>query len=501
MFRLGELNLVVASTGSGKSYWCLNTMLNQLGNSVAPNQVLFVTSRSITAEQLSEKNGLAEKFNKNNAFLIDYWNGSELDIQRVAEIGINVMTYDKLIWILDGTGDGKHNILQNVKVVVLDECHCIFSDTFIRGMNMVWTWLRETIHARKKLCIGITATPGIISTHMAQLSAPVNVLGDANDTVYKAKQLVCTTFDTIPYLIGSNHLPGRSIVMCASIKDANKLMAQIPNSALLISQYSPEYTSDMQWLRSYIVRNESLPDNYPTTTVSDDGKSQTVWKHLNVLFTTSTMREGLNIREESGVRNMITCLTDELHVTQFVGRCRYSIDNLVVAQTPVRGINNMTQDPYILESRQSFAKFMQNKNFGEWFDSVSKLVQHDVYRVKKFVAGSDDAAFISFVNQKWLVPIGVTAKQMEAYRIWRDTDKQDLVDMAVKCKMIAKYPSKITFNRVVHMLENSLGYEVLSKRTIIADAQRTYKLIVSFDEEKKTYAPAIPWESDLWSDD
>lgn len=145
----------------------------------------------------------------------------------------------------------------------------------------------------------------------------------------------------------------------------------------------------------------------------------------------------------------------------------------------------------------------ENMNEAErvWFDKYdADDLTYNTQRISNR-NGTDDAAFISYINNKWLVPIGVTAKQMEAYRIWRDTDKQDLVDMAVKCKMIAKYPSKITFNRVVHMLENSLGYEVLSKRTIIADAQRTYKLIVSFDEEKKTYAPAIPWESDLWSDD
>ena len=87
----------------------------------------------------------------------------------------------------------------------------------------------------------------------------------------------------------------------------------------------------MNKIRQHIIKYESFPDNF----IDDDG----VEKELNVLIVTSTLREGVNLRKNSGVRNIVSCFSDELHIIQFVGRCRYSIDNLIVADTYINADN------------------------------------------------------------------------------------------------------------------------------------------------------------------
>jgi hypothetical protein len=209
---------------------------------------------------------------------------------------------------------------------------------------------------------------------------------------------------------------------------------------------------------------------------------------LEVLIATSTLREGFNLRESSGVRNVITCLTDELHVTQFAGRCRYNIDNLVIAETQIRS-DNLRQNTYIVSSREKFRQYMNNKECASWFNAVSHLVIHDAYGTKKFVLGSDDNRFINYINGKWLVPKGISSKLLQRYRIYKEEDKNEIVDMADDCKLFDLCRSKITFLRVIKMLESCLGYDVQTGRTAMSDGHQTYKLIVAFDDEKVAYVP------------
>src|SRR5574344_1911336 len=174
------------------------------------------------------------------------------------------------------------------------------------------------------------------------------------------------------------------------------------------------------------------------------------------LISTTTLREGFNLREKSGVRNVISCIADELHVTQFLGRCRYPVENLVIANTYVRS-DNLRREPYMQASREKFKKYMENKECASWFHTVSHLVEHDAYGTKKFVLGSDDVRFINYVNGKWLVPKGIPENEVLPYRIWRQEDKQEIINLAVDCKLFDLVKSKITFLKVVSLLQNSLG--------------------------------------------
>lgn len=99
--------------------------------------------------------------------------------------------------------------------------------------------------------------------------------------------------------------------------------------------------------------------------------------------------------------------------------------------------------------------------------------------------------FINYMNDKWLVPKGVSENDVLPYRIWRQEDKQEIINLAVDCKLFDLVKSKITFLKVVSLLQNSLGYEVEKGRTMIDGAQHTYRLVISFDENSKSYVPVF----------
>lgn len=472
-----QFNLVAAGCGSGKTYWVINNLLKGFPE-IKPYEVMFVTSRSITKEQQAKNIGTT-KLRNSDTNIIQYWNGLKDEESIMADHGIALATYDQLITAIQTTGE---EVLGGVKILILDECHTMFSDTFIDDVKVLRFWLREVIYGARKLVIGLSATTGIIDYCAPEWSVPINRLNKDIVTGYQAKQMICTDFDTIPYLIAANKLLGKTIIMCPSIRHCNILASRMQNAAVVVSPHSSEFTGEMSRIRDYMVKYETLPPTYFT----DAGEEM----ELDVLISTTTLREGFNLREKSGVRNVISCIADELHVTQFLGRCRYPVENLVIANTYVRS-DNLRREPYMQASREKFKKYMENKECASWFHTVSHLVEHDAYGTKKFVLGSDDVRFINYVNGKWLVPKGVTEDVVQRYRIWRQEDKQEIINLAVDCKLFDLVKSKITFLKVVSLLQNSLGYEVEKGRTMIDGAQHTYRLVISFDENSKSYVPVF----------
>jgi hypothetical protein len=291
---------------------------------------------------------------------------------------------------------------------------------------------------------------------------------------YKAKQLHCTDFKTIPYII-TTKLEGKTIVMCYSLEDCKKLKEELSNSFILISKSNKEFTPEMDKIRKYIVDNESLPETFT------DEKG--IEHELDVLITTSTLRDGVNLRENSGVKNVICCFTDELHITQFVGRCRYNIDNLIVAETYIR-TDNYNQNTYLTRSRTLFKEFMKSIDNTSWFDSIAHLVEHDIYATRRFILNQDEKRFIDYINKKWLVPKGIADQEILKYKIYKDEDKEEIINMVVKCNLLKMYYSKITFTKVVNMMKESLGYTIETQKGIIDKKRHTYKLIIDFEENK-----------------
>ncbi len=473
VFDIRKFNLLASGTGSGKTYFIAKEFRNYFPH-IKPHEILFIESRSITVDQQAKERGITKYNNENKVYYIKHWNGEEDSTKILEKYGIPIMTYDKIIDILINKNVEGLETLDKVKVIVFDECHTLFSDLFIKNIEMLKVWIRDILYTGKKLIIGLTATPSILEYHQRIWGVTINKLNEEILIKYKVKQLHCTNFDSIPYIV-TTQLEGKTLIMCYSYKQCLKLKKEIPNSFILVSKNSKYFTKEMNRVREYIVNNQSIPETFI------DGDKE---KELNVLIATSTLREGVNLREYSGVKNIVCCFSDELHITQFVGRARYNIDNLVVADTYINA-DNYNSSPYLKKCRQEFREYMKDKNNTSWFDSISHLVEHDIYKIRKFTLAPETKRFISYINSKWLVPKGITDdKELDKYKIYKNEHKQEIINKVIKCRLLKLYPYQITFIKVINMLEKDLGYTIETKRGTINKVRHTYKLIIDFDEEK-----------------
>jgi hypothetical protein len=398
------------------------------------------------------------------------------------------MTYDKIIDILIRRNSEDSKTLSNIKIVVIDECHTLFSDTFMKDLEMLKVWIRDNLYEKQKIFLGLTATPNIINYYKSDWGVKINKLNKEVLVKYKAKQLHCTNLETLPYIIATNRLKGKTIIMCPSIADCIKLQDQLSNAAILVSKNSKYFTEDMKKIRECIVNNEVLPEifQYPIKRDGDGFGIEFEERKLEILITTSTLREGVNLKEESGIRNVVCCFQDELHITQFMGRCRYNIDNLVVVDLYNRS-DNLNKTDYLSLCHNDFKEFMISKSNTKWFDDIAHIIEHDCYDTKRFILGSDEKRFIKYINKRWLVPIGLTDKEIDNYKIWKPEDKDAIVDMAINCKIYSLYKSQISFIMVINTLVETLGYEIISDRQTVNKHKHTYKLIISYDENKVAY--------------
>lgn len=480
---MDELNIIASGCGTGKSYLVGNKLLEYYPE-IKPIEILFITSRSIIVDQQSKSRNI-NKYELNNQHLIDKLNGVEDSILYLKNKGITIMTYDKIIDILINKNNERYKTLQGIKIVILDECHTLFSDTFMKNIEVVKVWIRDTIYLKEKIFLGLTATPNILYYFQSRWGVKINKLNNDVFIKYRAKQLHCTNLETLPYIIATNKLKGKTIIMCGSITECFNLQDQLPNAAVLVSKSSPHYTKDMDNIRKSIVDNKKPPCtfNYPIKRNLDGDGIEFEERKLEILITTSTLREGINISEESGIRNVVSCYQDELHIIQFMGRCRYNIDNLVVVDTYNR-YNNLSDNEYLNICKNDFKEYMISKSNTKWFDDISYIVEHDCYDTKRFILGTDEKKFIKYINNRWLVPIGIDDKELDLYKIWRQEDKEAIVEMAIKCKIYSLCKSQITFNKVINTLIETLGYEIITDRYTVNKQKHTYKLIISFDEDK-----------------
>jgi len=432
-----------------------------IGYHIKPSEMLFITSRSLIVEQQVKEDGIT-KFNPNNKCNIKYWNGEIDSLEEIAKKGIYIMTYDKIINILKSDNAEGFETLSKIKVIFFDECHTIFSDTFIKDMESLKVWIRDILYTDTKYIIGLTATPRILFFYQKEWGVSVKQLNKEILINYKAKQLYCTNFNTLHFLLANKDIQGKTIVMCYSIEECYKLKERIPNSFVLISKSNKKYyMPEMDEIRDYIVENESLPDTYLEVFERDKKTKEPIEserRNLEVLITTSTLREGVNLRETSGIKN------------------------LIVAETYIRS-DNYNQKSYLAQSRNNYKEFMSDINHTKWFDSISHLIDHDITKIRRFVLSNKEEIFTTYINTKWLVPSDITDNEIERYRIYKQDDKDEIIKKVIECQLIDLPKSHLTFNRIINFMKNTLGYNIEDGRFKLKRKQYRYKLIVDFDED------------------
>jgi hypothetical protein len=468
--KKSEFNLIASSCGSGKSYFVEHHLLDYFKtDGIEAKNIIFITSRSVIVDQQTSKSeDKITKFNPHDINTIRNLNGEvediEVDYNFLPESGIITMTYDKLINILVYCNNPDRETLGEIKIVVFDECHALFSDLFIKNIELLKVWIRDNIYFKNKIFIGLTATPNILTFYHQQWGVNINRLNEQTIVNYKVKNLLCTSYKNIPNLMKYNLNNGKTIIMCYSIKDCFKLKNQIADSEVLVSRSNKQYDKNsMEPIRNYIIRYDSLPDR-----IYYDNKYHT----LNVLITTSTLREGINLNESSGVKNVICCIPDELHISQFVGRCRFNIENLIVVDEYIH--NEYSQNSYLHKCKQEFIDYINDNRNKAWFNSIKHLLFDSCTEPKRILI--DKGSFKQYLKDNWI---------SKDKRIIYPEQRQEILDIAIGCKIIKDItPSRITFNRVVDYIENNLKYEVITGRCTVDGKKMTYKKITTKQNSK-----------------
>lgn len=365
LVKKSQVNLIVGSCGTGKSYFCAN-VLPSLITDVSPKEILFVTSRSIAADQQASEYDSLVRFTSDDTEIIKFWRGLPCD--GVSD-KIRIMTYDKIISLVFGRswgGNFRHDALTNVKVVVFDEIHSMFSDMFISGMNALQMWVYHEILIGEKLFFGVTATPGILFDHIDGWGVNICVVNKPMQR-YKASQLWCVDIKGLTSLI-TDKFKGKTIIMCRSVRSCYSLQKLLPGSAVLTGKSGGDYIPcDMDSIRRSIVNNYVLPPG------------------VDILIASETLREGFSLIADSGIRNVVCFFQDEMNIHQFAGRCRFNIDNLVVVKHASRG----DAQTYFKEQESQFADFcLTYGKDSRWFENVSDIIAHK----------SDDTKFLLLGN-------------------------------------------------------------------------------------------------------
>lgn len=452
--RTDQFNLIASSCGTGKSYFVEKYLLEKMPD-IKPNEIIFLTSRAITVDQHTEGEygESLNKFNVRDYEMIRQWNGASVSTDELAADKIQIMTYDKLIYILMNCNNLDKETLSEIKIIVLDECHVLFSDMYIRSIEVLRIWIRDCLYRGDKYFLGMTATPRILFFNQQRWGVRINQLNEKILVNYKVQKLICTNYNYIPDLI-KDHFTGKTIIMCYSIKDCFYLQEKIPNSAVLVSKNNEAYNrQNMEYIRNHIIRNDTLPED-----VLIDGKKL----ELDVLITTSTLREGINLNESSGIKNVVCCIPDELHISQFVGRCRFNIENLVIANEYMQHASYM--DRYLVKCRQDFTNYILDNANDEWLQSINHLLVNPQEKPLKFYFDSE--SFYKQLQSDWLNK-----------KIYKKDDRNKLVEIATWCKIFKCKNSDATFNALMKIIKEHGEFDVVSGRSVVGGHKYTYKII------------------------
>lgn len=467
-FALGRFNVIASGTGTGKTEFVRRTLLGKFTD-LHPSEILYVTSRSMTRDQQAELDGI-ERLGHQDENIIRYWNGEVGELKEIRDAGIWIMNYNQLVHILDYWNPEEGNSLQKIKLAVFDECHALFSDDFISGMGIARQWIRERIRDQTVMLIGMTATQGIINHNSSRFGNKMKTVNDKYIINYKAKHLICTTHNNLYRLLTDERFTGKTIIMCQTIRDCKNVNAYIHNSVMLVSINNKSFTDEMKILRDYIIANEKLPED-----TSIFGKDYPRGVHpIDVLITTTSMREGINLRDHSGIENVICCITDEMHVKQFMGRCRFDVKNLIVVYRH-HPSDNSHRDSYIAESHRKFANYVRDKSNREWFESIQDVVDCEFEDVERYRLDPEPERFQSWVNKMWLC--GNDPEEEKRRRIYT-YDYDTLTDYAYDCRLFGSDKERYTFAAVCRYMVDILGYRIETRRTLVGGERKmSYKNI------------------------
>lgn len=482
-FDKGKFNLIAAPTGSGKTTLCKEKLWEIFP--FPKERVLLVTSRAMIADQLTEEG--FKRYYGNDYRQIQIWNGvyEECIPEEYRDGPFGVMTYDVFVKSLK-TGSWDKQVLSAIDLVVFDECHCLFFDTFIKGMDTIKVWMRHSILAGERYIIGLTATPEIVREGMETDNVPVKEIRHNGPLVrHKASCLRCLGKEDVEELLRSDSLQGQTLVMCVTVSQCQELCSKVPGSAMLVSKHRNEYTKEMDNIRKTIIKEKRLPDTF---TVVEQETGERLVQPLRVLVATSTIREGFSLKENSNVRNIVSYFVDQVSIVQLLGRCRYDVDNLIIAGKGTG--NNWDQHPYTKKYRELYKEFLNGKN-RYWFRSIQNVVKCSFDQIVRSITPEERKAaaraknveaFVEWLKERYL---SVEAPSDGIYKKWKidrrirlKVEGVEIAEMAGNYR-IMKETREHTARKVLNFIKNEI--DELDVKSSKSDGIRYYWIVEKLD--------------------
>lgn len=452
IFKPHKLNVIHAPCGAGKSYFVANNLLGIFPD-VKPSEIVFLTSRSITVAQQVAHYPILQRFDTNSMEDIEFWRG---DIDSTQDDKIRIMTYDKAIIAITSCNSKSCDNFRNVKIFVVDECHSLVTDKFITDVKALITYLRMAMIYTDMIVIGLTATPEVLLQNVSEHGFDINLIEPDIKQTYKAKQLTVIQSRQLSTFIKSECKNGKTMVMTKNIAAAKELQSEVPNAAVLVSRNNQKewVEPDMRPIWDSIVSDETLPDTFVKSKIYRNKIIEQNLYPLDVLITTSVFREGLNLREESGVRNVICWFSDAMHVKQFVGRCRYNIDNLVIVCDGLFG--NAETHPVLSDQRNCCNRFYHRVD-NEYFGLIHDIVQHPVQDTIFYGKYSTFNDFRDYVMDRYAFT-GAENTTFENMLIGKN-DREEMMSVAKSCGLVRDGKTPARFKDLLAVMPDKCGIE------------------------------------------
>lgn len=475
---------------------------------IQPQDVLLVTSRSIIVEQTATSEQAAvERLDLHNEALIRRWNNAQLeDDPEIVTDKIQIATYNKFISLTYKMNYADKIALQGLKIIVFDECHTLFADTFITNIVNAKTWIRNTVISNAPiLVIGMTATPSIFDrVNDAEWIVDVSHVLDDPAYKYKIKKMTITDVYGLLNLYRTGAIRSNSLIMAPRKEYCSILTHYIPNSAAIIgssnrisNKKNPEsdffklpYQPYMDAIRAELSNKGKLPEIVTYHDYLHNADKTLKLKHL---ITTSTLREGFNLRKESGVNTIVCIACDEMTIAQFSGRCRYDLDHLIVIKPDNVYGRGLVED-HVRQQHEELKRFLRRES-DEWLNHFKGLLApgKDVVSIygEDIVNTSVSKEFAELGDRLRLKLFRRRASQYitlpgEEDKVIRDEkDKEALVKIAKQLVLFKGHrEDRFTFRTVCSHLKKH-GYEVVTiRRRVNYEQKREYIIRLKENNEE-----------------
>lgn len=400
-----EIGLIEWLCGWGKTYVAVSTTANGIlskvnecfGLDIQPHETLFLVSRTAIREQSLTNYSSNLKEIKS----IDDLSGKGFVDEPHK---IRIATYHKIGSDLEEN----KQVPSDIKLVICDEFHSLFTDTFASPLFAVKRWLSETQIIR----IGLTATPQPLfylsgDRHWTQTKCKEqfnfkfrNIASDTEPryrfehfNIVSASMSMETAFRKF-----RGNKDSKSIFFTYSARTASKLCRDNEDTLLFISEGNDKTDATGTLLRDYM--------DYENNSKLLRGKQ--IPQGFNNVIATSCFREGVDLKDDS-VRTVVIQSFLPHEIIQSLGRFRNDIENV-----------------YILANRASFEVFRNECDTAFDFLNFFKSIKDDetakeVLRMKYEEQLSNENGSQWYVNKyrgRYEIDYSVFAYWLYVYDCW-----------------------------------------------------------------------------------